>query len=137
MLKLSYTPNWNRMSRSTGYPVVYCPDHPNAWSTGYVYAHRVIMEQSIGRILTPSEVVHHLDHNRNNYELSNLELTTQSNHIRTHTPPKTILDMICANCGVSFKRRKGQDPEAKGYARTFCSRSCSGSFTFIQNQVRK
>lgn len=127
MSKLPYIPNWNRMSTSTGYPVVHCPGHPRAWSTGYVLAHRVVMEQSLGRILSTDEVVHHIDHNKSNYDLSNLELTSQSAHSKSHVRPLTVLDMVCANCGLKFRRRK-DITRLRNSKRTFCSRSCNGKF---------
>lgn len=91
-------------------------------------AHRVVMEQSLDRLLEVDEIVHHIDHDKSNYNLSNLELTSQSDHSKGHARPSTVLDMVCANCGLEFKRRKGQDPEAKGSVRTFCSKSCSSKF---------
>jgi predicted Zn-ribbon and HTH transcriptional regulator len=128
MSKLPYTPNWNKISKSGGYPAIHCPDHPKAWSTGYIHVHRIVMEQSLGRILSTDEVVHHIDQDRSNYHISNLELTTSSLHMKGHSLPPTILDMVCAQCGLEFKRRKGQDPKAKNYTRNFCSRSCNGKF---------
>lgn len=66
-----------------GYVLVHVPKHPFATSTGYVRAHRLVMEQHLGRYLTPTEVVHHLDGNRQNNGLSNLRLFPRnSDHLR-------------------------------------------------------
>lgn len=46
--------------------------------------HRLVMEMAIGRKLMPNEVVHHIDHNRNNNTLENLALMTRSEHARIH-----------------------------------------------------
>jgi len=46
--------------------------------------HVVFMEESIGRKLFSNECVHHIDHNRSNNELSNLQLMTRSEHARMH-----------------------------------------------------
>lgn len=64
---------------------------------GYIYAqtdpphrprhtllHRVLMENKIGRDLTRYEVVHHIDGNKRNNDLSNLELMSLSDHTRMH-----------------------------------------------------
>jgi hypothetical protein len=41
---------------------------------GYVMEHRLVIAKHINRLLTRKEVVHHLDHNPNNNEFSNLLL---------------------------------------------------------------
>lgn len=127
MSKLPYTPDWNKISKSGGYPAIYCPDHPKAWSTGYIHVHRIVMEQSLGRILSTDEVVHHIDHNKSNYDLANLELTSQSAHSKSHVRPLTVLNMVCANCGLKFRRRK-DITKLRTAKRAFCSRSCNGKF---------
>jgi hypothetical protein len=56
---------------------VYCrsPGHPNASRHGdYVAVHRLVMEEKIGRYLSRKEVVHHVDGNPANNDVSNLEL---------------------------------------------------------------
>lgn len=51
-----------------------------------VAEHRYIMEQFLGRKLKSTEVVHHLDHNRLNNELSNLALMDHTAHSNHHHP---------------------------------------------------
>lgn len=46
--------------------------------------HDVAFEGAIGRRLGPGECVHHRDHDRQNNDLSNLELMTRSGHARHH-----------------------------------------------------
>lgn len=50
--------------------------------------HRYLMEQSLGRKLKTTELVHHIDGNKHNNILSNLELTTRGGHMKTHAPGK-------------------------------------------------
>lgn len=47
-------------------------------------AHRVIMEQHIGRKLLPTEIIHHIDGNKVNNSIGNLELTTFAEHTKNH-----------------------------------------------------
>lgn len=48
-----------KIDKTLGYVRVYAPMHPEANTWGYVYEHRVIAEQMIGRRLLKDEVVHH------------------------------------------------------------------------------
>jgi hypothetical protein len=50
------------------------------------HEHRTVMENALGRKLSPLEVVHHKDRNKRNNAASNLELTDRSAHIREHLP---------------------------------------------------
>jgi len=67
-----------------GYWYICAPEHPNSSKQGYVAEHRLIMEAYIGRYLKPDEVVHHMDHDRSNNSLSNLQLMTDSEHKTLH-----------------------------------------------------
>jgi len=46
--------------------------------------HRVIMEKFIGRKLEKGEIVHHINGNKEDNRIENLELITQSEHIKKH-----------------------------------------------------
>ena len=45
---------------------------------GYVMEHRLVMAQSLGRLLMRTEVVHHIDHNPANNSINNLKLFTSN-----------------------------------------------------------
>lgn len=74
----------HRKIHENGYVLVYAPDHPAASKDGYVLEHRLVVERSIGRMLTPDEVVHHKDHNKSNNQLENLQLMTTHDHMSMH-----------------------------------------------------
>lgn len=78
--------NWNGgvHIKSSGYVEVYCPDHPNANSRKCVYEHQLVMEKHIGRYIQKGEVVHHIDGNKSNNDISNLLLLTNSDHAKLH-----------------------------------------------------
>lgn len=70
---------------SSGYVVVYMPNHPNCGVKKTVLEHRFVMECKIGRYLTDEEVVHHIDFNKSNNNPDNLMLfPNQSRHILFH-----------------------------------------------------
>jgi hypothetical protein len=48
------------------------------------HAHRVFAEAAIGRPLLKNEIVHHLDGNKLNNDLSNLKVMSQSDHMKLH-----------------------------------------------------
>lgn len=48
------------------------------------HEHRAVAEAKIGRALLPGEIVHHKDSNKRNNHPDNLEVLTQTEHIRMH-----------------------------------------------------
>lgn len=66
------------VNKSTGYVLV--PGETGDW----VYEHRLVMEQHLGRKLASHEVVHHIDGNPGNNALENLIVLTRSTHIVNH-----------------------------------------------------
>ena len=66
----------------------YRPDHFNCFSSsdwkGYVYEHRYVMEQHLGRALSSTELVHHLDCDKTNNQLSNLIVLSRADHVKLH-----------------------------------------------------
>lgn len=58
----------------SGYAKIKQPDHPEAHSNGWVFEHRMVMSNHLGRPLTPDENVHHLNGVRDDNRLENLEV---------------------------------------------------------------
>lgn len=67
-----------------GYVMVFAPDHPMAMTSGHVYEHRLVMEKAIGRLLRPDEIVHHINHDRTDNRIENLQLMTVHDHMSMH-----------------------------------------------------
>lgn len=90
-----------RIKTSVGYWQVYRPGHPMAGKTGYLMEHRLIMAEHLGRNLLPSEVVHHLNEDKGDNRLPNLELMTKAEHDRTAKTPKSR-QHNCPHCQGQF-----------------------------------
>lgn len=67
-----------------GYFLIWMPEHPNSSKNGYIQEHRLIMEKKLGRYLTKSEIVHHINGNKLDNNVSNLLLLTRSEHATLH-----------------------------------------------------
>ena len=46
--------------------------------------HRYVMEQHLGRKLLHNEIVHHIDENKSNNNISNLQIMSKSEHSKLH-----------------------------------------------------
>lgn len=68
---------------STGYVRVYAPEHPYARSR-YVMRARLVMERKLGRYLAENEVVHHINHIRDDDRVENLMLMDKQEHWQMH-----------------------------------------------------
>jgi len=67
-----------------GYQYLRCPQHPHGTKHGsYVAVHRLVMEQTLGRYLLPTEVVDHIDGNIQNNHPNNLRVfASNAEHLR-------------------------------------------------------
>ena len=61
-----------------------CKEQHNFFRRG-IAKHRLEMMKHLGRELTENEVVHHIDHNKCNNNIKNLQLMTQSKHAKLHS----------------------------------------------------
>jgi len=71
-----------------GYRVIYLPAHHRAMTNsnwlGYVYEHIVVAEDCLGRKISNTEVVHHLNGDRSNNKKENLLVLERSQHSKLH-----------------------------------------------------
>ena len=90
--------NWKggRTIDSTGYIRIVVKDHPKASKCGgYHMEHIVMAEKVLGRILKRSEVVHHVDENRQNNVNSNFVICDRALHKLIHY--KIIALRVCGH----------------------------------------
>jgi len=80
-----------------GYILLSRPKHPHAQSHGYILEHRLVMEAHLGRYLHPKEVVHHINEDKQDNRIENLELVrSQSEHMRHHFKQDPITGRLIA-----------------------------------------
>ena len=63
-----------------GYRSCYRPEHPNCDSLGFIAEHRLIMEKNLGKLLKRGEVVHHINRNRLDNNIENLQILNHNEH---------------------------------------------------------
>jgi predicted RNA-binding Zn-ribbon protein involved in translation (DUF1610 family) len=131
---------WNvkKIVKKGDYLYAVVPEHPNATKNHYVLAHRIVMENHLKRLLDKNEVVHHLNGNKHDNRLENLEIHSNAEHARLHrlSSGKTFVKFCCPNCGDTFvksARTTTHKYKAKSNHLFFCSKRCSGQY---QNKTR-
>ncbi len=79
--------NWNGGRKiASGYVFIHRHKHPFCNTKGYVQEHRLVMEKNLGRYLSPTEVVHHINAITIDNRIENLTLfSNQSQHISLHS----------------------------------------------------
>jgi len=89
--KKGYGWKGGRIVNGDGYILIYNPTHPSCTKRGYVYEHRLVVEQQIGRFLLSTEEVHHLGDRDNN-------------------GPQKLMAFSNPSAHMKFERYKGCDP---------------------------
>lgn len=98
---------------------------------------RYLMEQKLGRPLSPNEDVHHIDGDVTNNDLSNLEIVPHGEHQKVHSQKYFDKYVFCDYCGKEFlwlatqQRNHYSNLSKKNchyHGHIFCSKQCAGKF---------
>jgi hypothetical protein len=78
--------NFKNYRRTTpkGYIMLYKPNHPNASKHGLVMEHRFVMSNHLGRALNDEERVHHVNENKKDNRIENLQIMGHGEHSAYH-----------------------------------------------------
>ena len=117
----------------------YCrtfPAHPKRNAKGLYPLHRVFMENKIGRLLAHNEEIHHIDQNKENDSIENLQLTTKSEHTQIHNKRVSSIEVVCA-CGKEFREKPSifRRREKRNKTGVYCSLSCAGKFALAVAKI--
>lgn len=83
-----------------GYRRILAPDHPQHDTIGRVAEHRLIYEQHYNCCLLPWTIIHHIDRNRSNNDISNLmPIINQASHMSLHM--KKDMNRTCLLCDTN------------------------------------
>ena len=106
-------------------------EHPLATKHGYVLHHRIVMENNLGRLLNSNEVVHHINGDKKDNAIKNLEVHDISKHSKSHgiLKGRKMVNLICPECNMVFQREHRQTHLSKKGKWTTCSKSCRGKFS--------
>ena len=118
--------NWvNGINKSgNGYLDIKNSFHPMADKRGRIAVHRYIMSNHVKRSLNAKEIVHHIDGNKLNNDISNLKIVTRAEHVAIHGPSRRMAKYVkCLLCTGSFYCYPHLFNKRK-----FCSKECYGDF---------
>lgn len=89
--------------------------------------HRYIYTNYLQRELKYNEVIHHINGDKTDNRIENLELKSRQKHAKEHQcVGRTMINMTCNFCGKSFKKEltSVNHKKKKGQQNFYCSRSC-------------
>lgn len=121
-----YGPYLNKNGRQ--YVVLY---FNSKTKSGRLYA-RFLLEQKLGRKMTETETVDHIDGDKTNDAIENLQILSRSENIKKAHKEGVYFKSIplfiglCPNCGREFSRKMSYVKAnwKKGKSGPFCSLSC-------------
>ena len=101
----------------------------------YVYEHRLLMQKKLGRLLKIGEVVDHINGNKLDNRLENLQILTPITHGKKHANRVLPHKFLCPQCG-----KKKEIPERNwrykiahnALRNVFCSRRCATIYQFSE-----
>lgn len=88
---------------------------------------RWLMEQHLGRELTSDETVDHIDEDKLNDDISNLQVLSLADNIHKSSGYKQYPEYTCPLCGNTFRKWKAQvdSNRRQGKPGPFCTKSCA------------
>jgi hypothetical protein len=100
---------------------------------------RALMQVKLGRLLNSNETADHIDEDKSNDNIDNLQILTLAENTRkSKGGPAKIIELICDNCSNKFIRLLKRHKKSKS---NFCNRTCfwayqKTKYEYISNSCR-
>lgn len=85
---------------------------------------RYLMSVKLGRKLTKNEQVGHINNDKSDDRIENLQILSIAENIKKSSKGRTTVELICGFCNKTFRREKRQLHPSKANQSKFCSRNC-------------
>ena len=96
------------------------PGHPMARAGKCIREHRLVAAQKLGRLLLPSEVVHHIDGDTTNNDPDNLAVLSHGEHARQHWQDGSFDARLRKNARPLLSPCPGCQEDAPHHAKGLC-----------------
>lgn len=104
--------------------------HPFSTENSYVLHHRIVVENHLGRLLNPNEIVHHKNGIKTDNRIENLEVMSNVAHARLHATTGNQMSLVkCPCCKIVFEIERKKTCNVLPNEWTSCSPSCRGRFS--------
>lgn len=103
--RLKIKPLKNKRGRRGGHLLAYAPTHPSA-KQGFVAKHRLVVESVLGRILLPTELVHHIDCDPQNNLAENLVVVSQKEHNQAHGSLESCVPFLIKHGYLKYDKKE-------------------------------
>lgn len=98
---------------------------------------KFLMSIKEGRILSKDEEVDHINEDKSDDRIENLQIISQKENLKKHHKfsGRRSTELVCAYCGISFVKENRLMTEKTN--NRFCSRRCNGKYTTSNNKRKK
>jgi hypothetical protein len=112
--------NYNMVVAPEGFP-------GKLYRNRYCYEHHMVYWEFTGRTVADGECIHHVNGDKRDNRIDNLELKNKSEHTSSHSKKPETVVIECAYCGNDSVKmaRNVRSSMKSGQVDFYCDRSCA------------